>query len=118
MRNTAYHQQAQYIIQQVLNVVQTDRDQIFQEVKATEDNILWTLKLNHLNDLDCTSKGTNDTQDTSSLTPKQVANVTSTDAIQSQMLKILQCIDEKLDQEPPKQGTRKPCTRKNTSKYC
>ena len=33
MRNTAYQQQAQYITQQVLNVVQTNREQIFQEVR-------------------------------------------------------------------------------------
>ena len=91
MRNTAYHQQAQYITQQVLNVVQSNRDQIFQEVKATEDNILRALQLNSFSEL---NKHTNVPAPSK---PEPAANVSTTDPIQVKMLEILQKIDKKLD---------------------
>ena len=121
MRNTAYHQQAQYITQQVLNVVQSNREQIFQEVKATEDNILRALKLNHLNELDSIAKQTVETKAPSTLTPDPAINVTTSDTIQAQMLTILERIDKKLDQAPqgpPQRCTRRTYTRTDTSKYC
>ena len=114
MRNTAYHQQAQYITREVLNVVQTNRNQIFEEVKATEDNILRALQLNNIKDLDALTKHT----DPSTLTPEPVVNVTTTDTIQLKMLQILECIGKKLDTAPVQQPSKKKWTRKHTSKYC
>ena len=115
MRNTAYHQQAQYITQQVLNVVQTNREQIFQEVKATEDNILRALKINHFNDLQPDLKAPT----TAVVQPiEPVINATTSDSLQAQMLKLLERIEKKLDDGTTKRPPKRKYTRKDTSKYC
>ena len=121
MRSTAYHQQANYITQQVLQVVHDNREQVLQEVKATEETILRALNVKHMKELDTASASTGTTA-TSTLT----ANSVTSDPIQLQMLQILQKIESKLDsnnktpvrRNPPEGRRSRPFTRKNTSKYC
>ena len=99
----------------MLNVVQTNREQIFQEVKATEDNILRALQINQLADLNNQAKPT---QHNTMEPPAPAANAATTDAVQLKMLQILERLDKKLDGQPAPKTTKRRYTRKDTSKYC
>ena len=91
-----FQEQVNLIRQDILQEMKSERLAMVQEVKAANSNILHTLSV--VSDTDNTC----DTETTSSISSGQseYANNIGTDNVQLEMLKILQKLDQKLDENP------------------
>ena len=103
MENTDF-QQANYITQQVLAAVQSeraaDKEEIFSTVKETEQTLLSALNSipGLQSDSGSSSSSSSGSESISEITdPIEKANYSANDKIQLEMLKILQKMDSKLD---------------------